>query len=424
VKLLLNNSKIFYGWIIVAVSLGITSTAFGVLYSFGVFFKSWLSEWAMTRAFISGAFSVSFLVYGLFSIIMGRACDRYGPRKTIALGGFGMGAGCILTALSSKGEALYLTWGVLVGIGAGTAYAPTAATVSKWFVKRKGLAVGVVVSGLGMGTLLFSPFSEFLINFAGWRWAAVVLGLIVWTVFLSGAYIIRREPAELGLEPLGAASVVHDSPDGEKVMSVTLSSAIHTRSFWVLFTIHGLWILGVMVAMVHLIPYATDCGVASNRAARMQALIGAMSVLGRVSLGVLTERFGPRRSLSTLLGIQTISMIWLVVSRSEWMLWIFTFAFGFSYGGIASVFPLFTAELYGLRALATIFGFILFGATIGGTIGPILGGIAYDFTSEYWGGFLSGALSMAIGAILCLSLPKRTEARGCTPQYIRRGNKS
>jgi MFS family permease len=139
----------------------------------------------------------------------------------------------------------------------------------------------------------------------------------------------------------------------------------------------------------------------------MQALIGGMSILGRVSLGVLTERMGPKVSLIGLLWFQMLTMLWLIVSHSEWMLWVFTTLFGFSYGGVASVFPLMTEELFGLKALGAIFGLILLGATLGGTIGPTLAGFIFDSTQGYSGGFLAGSLSMAVGAMLSLFIPRK-----------------
>ncbi len=321
-----------------------------------------------------------------------------------------MGTGCILTAAIENAWLTYLTWGIMVGIGVGTGYAPTATTVSKWFVKQKGLAMGIVVSGLGLGTLAFAPLSGLLIDWLGWRCASLFLGLIIWTVYLGGALVIRRDPQELGLEPLGARSPAASSASEEgkgtskaslsivQPQSVSLPQAIRDRKLWMLFAIHGFWVLGMAIPLVHLVPYATDIGSTAKNAALMQAMLGGMSVLGRVALGVFTERVGTKASLVGLLLVQMGSMIWLIMSHCQWMLWVFTVIFGLSYGGLASVFPLMTEELFGLRALGAIFGLVLLGATVGGTIGPILAGFIFDSTNAYWGGFLAGSVSMGIGA--------------------------
>lgn len=411
--------RFFYGWVITIASLCITCTGFGVLYSFGVFFKAWLSEWATSRAFLSGIFSVAFLSYGVASVVMGSLTDRYGPRKILVIGGLIMGAGCCLTALSHKAGLMYVSWGVMIGIGVGTSYSPTASTVSRWFNYRKGLAVGIVVSGLGLGTLVFSPLAEFLKASVGWRFTAFILGLIVWAVFLAGAFVIRRSPEDMGLKPLSRpprptdnyAQAGEASPgDGKEIspLIITLAQAMKQRYFWTLFAVHCFWTIGFTIPLVHLVPYATDMGVKTDTAATMLAAIGATSVVGRVCLGILTERLGTRLSLVGLLMFQAATMIWLIAADKAWMLWGFTFFFGFSYGGLASVFPLATIDCFGLRAMGSIFGVILLGATLGGTIGPALAGFIFDMTKVYRNAFLSGGLSMIVGAGLALAMRKST----------------
>ncbi|MFH1112340.1 MAG: MFS transporter [Pseudomonadota bacterium] len=422
--------KVFYGWYVTVAGLCITSTAFGVLYSFGVFFKEWVSEWSMSRGFLSGVFSLAFLSYGIASFGMGLLSDRYGPRITLTIGGLIMGTGCILTAAIHDGGLLYITWGIMVGIGVGTSYAPTAALIPRWFIERKGVAMGIVVSGLGLGTVAFAPFSGLLISSLDWRNASLVLGLIIWTVYLGGAIVIRRDPHDLGLEPLGAVPAApgnvrdgdEERPDRPGTASVprsfSLTAAMRSAKLWLLFAIHGFWVLGMTIPLVHLVPYATDLGLTTSRAALLQALLGGTSVLGRVFLGAFTERMGPWASFITLIWFQALAMLWLIPSHSEWMLWVFAVLFGFSYGGLASVFPLVTADLFGVTAFGAIFGLILLGATVGGTIGPVLAGFIFDSTKQYWGGFLAGALSMAIGGALSFLLSGGNVTCGSSRRHL------
>jgi OFA family oxalate/formate antiporter-like MFS transporter len=409
------RSSIFYGWKITFISLAVTTTAFGVLYSFGVFFKLWLEEWACNRAFLSGVFSLSFLMYGIASFFMGRLTDRYGPRKTLALGGLIMGAGALATAWLNHAGALYLTFGLMIGIGVGTSYSPTASTVSRWFIAKKGLAVGTVVAGLGLGTLIYSPLAKLFIGLWNWRVAFIVLGILIWAVYFTAAYIIRRDPKDLGLQPYGAASAMHtnkmhpkeskESPPGPAIsLDIGVRDALKMSRFWLLFTIHLLWVLGMATPMVHLVPYATDIGVSPGRATLMLAVIGGISVLGRVALGAVGEKLGLKKSLALLLIIQALTMFWLAFSKETWMVWIFSFLFGFSYGGLASIFPLVTVEYFGLFAMGAIFGLILLGATIGGVIGPWLAGFIFDLTSRYFWGFIAGGLSMLLGLVLVIML--------------------
>ncbi len=412
------ENKVFYGWIIAFVSLAVTTTGFGIMYTFGVFFKLWLREWDCSRAFLSGVFSLCFLIYGISSFFMGRMTDRYGPRKTLALGGLIMGTGALLTSFASAPWILYLTFGLMIGIGVGTSYSPTASTVSRWFVKKKGTAVGIVVAGLGLGTLGYSPLARFLIGIWNWRSAFALFGFMIWVVYLVAAYLIRRNPQDLGLQPYGQEpqrSIQEDAKGSQDHQSsVSAPQVIYTREalgksyFWILFFVHCLWVLGMAIPMVHLVPYATDIGVPPGTAAAMLAVLGGVSVLGRLVLGAVGENFGTRNSLRMMLLVQALAMLWLAASKGSWMLWIFSFLFGFSYGGLASMFPLVTSEYFGVFAMGSIFGLILLGATLGGVVGPWLAGFIFDSAGQYFYGFLAGMFSMAMGLILTLYLPSGT----------------
>jgi MFS family permease len=405
----------FYGWIVTGAALAVTTTAFGALYSFGVFFKGWLEEWPVSRAFLSTIFSLTFLTYGLGSVLMGYLSDRLGVRRTLALGGTIMGLGCLLSARTTTAGWLYLTWGLMVGLGVGTSYSPSAATVSRWFVRRKGLAVGLVVSGLGLGTLIFSPLSEALKAAWGWRGAAVCLGFIIWAVFWGAAWLMRGHPREMGLAPLGAeplagaggAADPRPSPAAAPEEAYTLGRAMRDRVFWALFVVHGLWLMGMSIPMVHLVPHALDLGVAPARAAAMLAVVGGMSVLGRVALAVVGERLGSANGLRLFLSLQAVSLGFLALASGEAGLWAFAFFFGFTYGGLASMFPLATAEYFGLKAMGTLFGVILLGATLGGTIGPALAGALFEATRHYQTAFWLGGLANAGGVFLSLAMRRR-----------------
>lgn len=402
--------RIFYGWWISLVGLALTTTAFGVLYSFGVFFTTWLSEWSPSRAALSAVFSLCFLAYGLASVVMGLLSDRWGLRRTLALGGLIMGSGLLLTARLDSVGPLYITWGLMVGIGVGTSYSPAASAVSRWFIRHKGLAVGLVVAGLGLGTVVIPPLVERSMAAFGWRIAAAGLGVLVWLVFLAAALIFRRDPSDLGLKPLGASGETNGPGDGRNVNpgadpAFTMSQALADRAFWILFAVHGLWVIGMAMTMVHLVPHALVLGQSPGRAALMLSVIGAMSVIGRVALAVVTDRLGSKRSLITLLAFQAGTMVLLAGAGGAGSLWLFTLLYGFSYGGLAAIFPLATSEYFGLKAMGSIFGMILLGATMGGTVGPVLAGYIFDLAGGYRPAFLCGAASMALGAVLPLLMP-------------------
>ncbi len=181
--------------------------------------------------------------------------------------------------------------------------------------------------------------------------------------------------------------------------------AMRTRNLWFLFAIHGLWTIGLAVCLSHFVPYATDLGIKTTTAAAMLGSVGAMSILGRLSLGVLTEQWGVRRSIVIILSSQAVSMLLPIIGSSPWILWIFVLAFGFG-SEAASIFPLATAEFFGTRSMGSLFGILLLGSTIGGSVGPLLAGSVFDLTGSYRYAFISCVIFMGMGIALAAGVKK------------------
>jgi MFS family permease len=248
-----------------------------------------------------------------------------------------------------------------------------------------------------------------------WRSTFVVFGFMVWAVYWIAAYLVRRNPQDLGLQPYGqelkpsapedAKGTSGQQPPASAPQAIYTKEALTKSYFWILFFVHCLWVVGMATPLVHLVPYATDIGVSPDTAAAMLAVLGGVSVLGRLALGAVGEGIGTRNAMRMMLLVQALSMLWLAVSKGPWMLWMFSFLFGFSYGGLASMFPLVTSEYFGVAAMGSIFGLILLGATLGGTVGPWLAGFIFDLAGQYYYGFLAGMISMGMGLILTLYLP-------------------
>jgi sugar phosphate permease len=277
------------------------------------------------------------------------------------------------------------------------------------------------VAGLGLGTFVYSPLARFLIGKWNWRPTFLLFGFMIWAVYLLAAYLIRRNPLDLGLQPYGqepqrpppeyAKGTQAQQPSASAPQVIYTKEALTKSYFWILFFVHCLWVVGMAIPLVHLVPYATDIGVSPATAAAMLAVLGGVSVLGRLVLGAAGETAGTRNSLRMMLLIQALSMLWLSASDGPWMLWTFSFLFGFSYGGLASMFPLVTSEYFGVAAMGSIFGLILLGATLGGVVGPWLAGFVFDLAGQYYYGFLAGMISMTMGLILTLYLPSGTSIK-------------
>ncbi|MBA7680664.1 hypothetical protein ES703_88985 [subsurface metagenome] len=201
------KDRLFYGWVVVIACLIIATVIYGINYSFGVFLKPLESEFGLTRGAISGVFSVYMLFGCVFGILGGWALDRYGPRVVALFMGLFTGLSLLLTSQANAPWQLFITYGLLLPLGTGATYMVIMATTSRWFDKKRGLALGIASSGAGLGTLLMAPFATYLIANVGWRVAYIIVGLITWLVLIPLSRLLKKDPAEIGALPDGIKSV-------------------------------------------------------------------------------------------------------------------------------------------------------------------------------------------------------------------------
>lgn len=204
------RSRFFYGYVVVSASFIIWAIAFGAVVTFGLFFKPLLEEFGWTRAMTSGAISLTMILSGFIGIIMGRLTDRFGPKVVVVAFGSFMGLSHLLMSQITNLWQFYLVYGVLISIGISAVNVPILATVARWFVKRRGLMTGIVLSGLCLGQMIMAPVTgELIMNF-GWRHSYIILGSIVLVLIIAAGLFLKRDPAEIGQLPYGA-----DEGEGE-----------------------------------------------------------------------------------------------------------------------------------------------------------------------------------------------------------------
>jgi len=413
--------NIFYGWIVVAAAFSVTLVAYGVQYSFGIFLKPLAEDLGWTRVLVSGAVSLFMFSRGALAIFTGWATDKYGPRRTVAVGGLFLGLGLLLTSQIGASWQLYLFYGLMVGLGLSVAFAPLVATASRWFVSKRGIAVGIVVAGIGMGTVVMSPLARYLIAAYEWRLSYIIIGLLAWLIVIPAALFLRRSPDEKGLLPLGKAGVTAAEEGDSKVATegdklalgggFSLSRAMRTRAFWVLLTMIIFWSICVQMTMIHIYPHATDLGIPEVVAANFLLVIGLFSIIGRLAMGAVSDRLGGRPTLAICLIMLVLAMFWLLGVANIWMFYLFAGVFGFSYAGCVPQLPIIAGELFELRSLGTIVGVQMFGVAVGGAIGPVLGGYVFDVTGTYYIAFLVSGISIifALALLPMIRLPKRRD---------------
>ncbi len=362
---------------------------------------------------VSGAYSLYFLWHGLMYLVAGSLTDRYGPRLVLMISVLMLGSGYALMSTIHAPWQLYLSYGILLGTGMSFAYLPVISTVSRWFVRRRGTALGLTVAGVGIGTLLLAPFAQFLISEFGWRASYLILAALVVVIALPVSRLMRLDPSEKGLLPYGMQEMETQSNENDdspsSLADFSLKRAIQTTQFWLLAVMYASLVLAVQMVMVHLKAYAVEFNVPEMAAATAVGLVGGASIGGRIVMGILSDRIGKKASFSTAYVLMAAMMFWLLRARQPWEFYVFSTVFGFGYGACVPLFPAAIGDWFGTKFHGSIFGVLSAAAALGGTAGPLLAGYAYDTTGGYSSAIVIGG-AVLFAALACSALIKIPDA--------------
>lgn len=383
------GKKIFYGWYIVAASLFIIILDGLLLYSFGVFLPYLNEDFGLTRAAGSSLFSFRSLVQAPAFILAGRLIDRFDPRAVIFGGGLIAALGMFMSGVAETTWQLYISYGFFVGLGDAVLYITCVALVSRWFVKKRALAIGIITTGVPLSGLITNPLTAWLINGFGVRNALFALGVLMTTVIMA-AFVLRARPADMNLKPYGdedngkderpggAAGIPADKSDW------TALEAISTPNYWLMYTMYFLGFTTFLIIVTQFYNFEIDLKVAALAAAGPPAAIGLGSIIGRTLLSsILAEVLEYRKVLLICFFAQGSSMILLLVFDHIWAFYIFGFLFGFFYSAWVPIFPTLLGKFFGLRSLGTIYGIFGTSYSIAAIGGPILAGYVHDVTGTY-----------------------------------------
>jgi MFS family permease len=377
---------------------------YGIFYAFGVFFTPIRTEFGWSSAETAAASSIQAVTYIFSAIFMGKLTDVYGPKLPIWAGSFLVTLGLTLSSQTVTLLQFYLFYGIVTSMGIGAMFAPTYSTVMRWFVKRRGTALGLITAGTGLGALLMPPVCERLIALYGWRQALFISGMLVLVVMLVAGFLIKnptREELEVHGELLNDLGKLQSSQSSD-VEGVTLSMALKTGPFWLLLLIYIFFSASTGIPITHMVPSAVAMGIPSLIASGFLSVFGASSVVGKLTIGFLADKIGKIRGLICCFTLLTISIIPMMAIRDIEMLYFLAAVFGYAFGGIIPQLPAVLGDFFGSTSIGVIFGvFDGLGWGIGGGIGPILGGYFKDVTGSYQLAFLFSGI---IGAIAIISL--------------------
>ncbi|MFH1382136.1 MAG: MFS transporter [Chloroflexota bacterium] len=411
-----SKQPFFYGWWIVVGSViaYILSGGF-YFYGFSTMFMPLTEEFGWSRAATSGAFSFARLEGGLLGPIGGFLVDKLGPRKIMFFGILMMGTGYLLLSRINSLLAFYLTFVLLIAIGAtvGIHQAPMV-SLANWFVKKRGTAIGIGLSGIGLGGLIL-PFLAWLISQYGWRQAAIVTGLIVWAVGIPTSFLMRRRPEHYGLLPDGAVSTAEALPQngepnaikaGQKEVLPTqdfaVRQALRTSAFWLLAAVFALRHFVVGAIAVHEIPFLIDVGISPQLAATMLGSIALVSILGRLGFGRLADIIDKRHVMAVCMGLLAVACFILASAQTWLYLVIFVIVYSPGYGGGAILMNDLRGEFFGRRNFGTIMGFMDMVQIAGVVAGPVFAGWIFDVTGSYRLAFMTFAFVALVSTVLIL----------------------
>jgi MFS family permease len=355
--------------------------------------------------------AVACLIYVMILPFVGHFADRRGPRLVMAVSTGLLGAGYVLGAYVQSALQLYLFVGVLGGLSYPGLLPIPIAAVSRWFDGNRGLALGITLAGVGAGTLVMPPLLTLLVEGYGWRDAFSVLGVFLCLTCIPPCLLFMRDPEEKGRNSAGEAvsSEVDGAPAGEGSPELSLREAVATRAFWLLFFLYGLCIIVLGMIMIHIVPHLTDMGMSAGAAANVLGAIGLGSVLGRIVVGALADRYGTRLVLAACLIIKAVVLFCLPRADGFLISYGLGFFYGISYGGFMVVVPALTSYLFGLAAMGAIFATISIAEGIGFGVGSYLAGYIWDATGSYRLMFLIG-LSLVLFCMLLAAFLKTPAA--------------
>jgi MFS family permease len=383
--------------------------AFGCTYCFSAFFTPLQDAFGASRAALSWIFSIAVFIYFLLGAVSGPLADRVGPRGMTLSGLVIIGLGLIAASQARELWHIYLGYGLGVGIGVGFAYVPAIGAVQPWFVRQRGLASGLAVSGIGVGTLVMPKAAELLIDWLNWRGAFIALGLFAIVAGGLAALFIDGPPQRRGLLPDGGVAggaIAFPAPEG-----MSLRETVRTRPFRLLFVACFFVSIGLFIPFVHLVPYAQDQGIPYATAVTLFTLVGVGSTLGRFCLGGIADRLGRRRSLGGMyFGVAVMMGFWYTADQ-VWEVAVFALVYGTFYGGFVALAPALLVDYFGPKNASGIIGIAYTGVAVGTLIGPTFAGYTFDHTRSYDPAIALSALCSLVAAVLVWMAPEPAAAK-------------
>jgi MFS family permease len=386
--------------------------SYGVFCTIGIFFKPLQAEFGWSATLISSIQSLHITVGIVSGLLIGWSTDKFGPKLILACAGALIGIGISLCSQVSELWQFYLFYGI-ASLGQSALWTLPMSIVQRWFIKEKGLTLGITAAGIGAGLVVYTPIANSLILTLGWRSAYIFMGIGTWVLLMVAARLMAQSPENKGLKPLGIedpgvgfidTQTNRYHPELWRAGEWSLREALKTRSFWLLTAYQLCATLSIQMLLVHMVPFAITIGINETAAAGALALIGGFSIAGRIGMGTVAQKSGFKRILTICTGACAVMFIWLLRVQSLWMIYFFAIIYGFFYGGQVPQVPGLIGYFFPGKSLTTIFGMSGAISSIGSMLGPLVGGLVWDRTGSYGMAFIIGASFWVLAILLAFLL--------------------
>jgi len=375
-------------WVMVGTGVITLALAYSTWYSFSVFFVALLKEFNWSRSTGAGAFSLFVIVHGIISPFVGGVLDRFGPKKIFILGSILIGMGLMACSRIDSWWEFYIYFGLLTAIGVGsTGWVPNTTLIQQWFKEHRGLAMGIISSGVGIGIFICVPAIQFLITRFGWRVAyAIIAFAIPLTIILLALILIREPPARDSF-----VCPINSSKDsfqrGERArQSWKIRQVIGKKQFQLLCLSFFFSSVSIHAILTHQVAFLVDQGLGALFASYIVGLLGLVSIGAKILWGVLSDRIGREVTYTMGISCAVLGILVLLIypsSPSAYLPYAYALFFGLGYAVMASLPPLITADFFEGPSFGAIFGMIQFVNGLGSAVGAWFAGFIYDQAGSY-----------------------------------------
>jgi sugar phosphate permease len=408
------DSKIYYGWYIVAACFLLCFMFAGAgFYSFSIFIAPIERQFGWSRAAISLTMSIYLVTGGLMGPVFGRLIEHFGPRRIMLVCAMGAGACFLLVSLTRWLWYFYVVYALLAAMVCGMGVVPVSALLSNWFDRRRGTAIGISMVGISAGGLLLAPMVGVVTSYFGWQASFIVIGLMVWGIALPAVFfIVRDHPAQKGLA--GKDDACND-PDTVRDVGQACGQAVgwqakaafRTRAFWYVFAAFFLAPMAQMGVLQHQVPMIMDTGMSQAAASMALGVTAGVGGLGKLSFGRMSDIWPFHYVILLCFGLQALSVLFLIFTRSPAGAWVYAVCFGFSMGGVIVLLPLVVGHFWGLLSYGVLLGVLWVANSLGGALGTFASGLVYDCTGNYLYALylFAGAYLIAIASFFLAGKP-------------------